>query len=69
MLSLVSIFEGYPELQELNRSSSDSVREHAVAISSAAKEIRVAALQAQTEPARILLDKVAAQFEALVANL
>ena len=69
LLAVASVAKSYPELQSLDRSSRESIRKHANAIASAAKELRVAAHQAQTVPAAQLLNAVAAQFESLLVGI
>ena len=67
--AIAGVAKSYPELQKLEPSSKESIQEHANAIASAAKELRVAAHQAQTAPAAQMLNNVAAQFEALLTRI
>ena len=69
LLAVAGVAKTYPELQELDPSNRESIQKHANAIASAAKELRVAAHQAQTVPAAQLLNTVAAQFEALLVGI
>lgn len=69
LLALATVVETNPELQELQPSNRESVQQHANAIASAAKELRVAAHQAQTVAAEQLLNSMAAQFEALLVGI
>lgn len=69
LLAIAGVAKTYPELQELEPSNRDSVKKHANAIASAAKELRVAAHQAQTAPAAQLLNEVAGQFQGLLVGI
>lgn len=68
LYALADIVKRYPSLESLEPSDPVSVRENAVALSSGARELRVAALQSQVETAAILLNQMADQFEAVAAT-